>query len=125
METKRVLIVDDEPIIVGLLKNILRRSGFLTESAYNGEEALSKIEEFGPHLVILDVMMPGKYGGYEVCEMIKTDPKYLHIYVLMLSAKGQAQEVQSGLDAGADEYIIKPFDIKEVLNKVKIVANSH
>ena len=119
MERKsRILIVDDAEDTVELLKKRFRAEGYDTSEAYNGEEALQKVPEYNPDLVVLDVMMP-KIDGYEVCQRLKADEKTKYIPVLMLTAKGEVEHKVKGLNIGADDYMAKPFDYKELSARIK------
>ncbi|MGC1454220.1 MAG: response regulator [Nitrospirota bacterium] len=123
MKQKKILIADDNDNIREALTSILEDEGYALWIAKDGEEALRKIREISPDIVILDVMMP-KVTGYDVCRTIKTDPDLKKIFVLMLSAKGQAIEQERGRESGADEYMVKPFSPSEVLARInKIVVN--
>ena len=106
--TRKVLIADDEPNIVTSLEFLLERNGYAVRVARTGEEALREVADFGPDLVLLDVMMPHR-GGYEVCQRIRENPAWRNIKIIMLSAKGRDIEVSKGLALGADTYVTKPF----------------
>lgn len=114
----KVLIVDDAVDTVELLRKRFRSEGYDTAEAYDGEEALQKVEEYHPDLVVLDVMMP-KLDGYEVCQRLKADENTKYIPVLMLTAKGEIENKVKGLEIGADDYLPKPFDYKELSARVK------
>lgn len=116
--TKTVLIVDDEPNIVISLEFLMKREGFEVSVAGDGEAALREIEARVPDLVLLDVMLPRK-NGFEVCQQIRSDPRWQAIKVIMLTAKGRDTEVAKGLALGADSYVTKPFATKELVSKVK------
>ena len=115
---RRILIVDDEPNIVISLEFLLKREGYAVAVAADGEEALLKIAETAPDLVLLDVMLPLK-NGFVVCQELRADPRHAAVKVLMLTAKGRDTEVQKGLALGADAYMTKPFATKELVAKVK------
>jgi len=122
---KRILIAEDERDIRDLIAFTLRFAGYEVLTANNGEEAVAMTHQELPDLVLTDVRMP-KMTGYEACKLIKADPTTQHIPVVFLSAKGQEAEVQSGLAAGADEYLLKPFapdqltkKVAEILSKAK------
>ncbi|MBK7664065.1 MAG: response regulator [Sterolibacteriaceae bacterium] len=115
---KKVLIVDDEPNIVISLEFLMKREGFEVSIARDGEEALRKVEESVPDLILLDVMMPKK-SGFEVCQQLRADPAYSALKIIMLTAKGRDTEVTKGLDLGADAYMTKPFSTKELAAQVK------
>ena len=119
MEKKsKILIVDDALDTVELLKKRFRSEGYDTAEAYDGEEALKKVEEYNPDLVVLDVMMP-KLDGYQVCQRLKANENTKYIPVLMLTAKGEVENKVKGLEIGADDYLAKPFDYKELSARVK------
>ncbi len=104
-----VLVVDDEPDIVKLVEISLKLSNFDVITALSGPMALEILKTKRPDLVLLDIMMP-EMSGYEVCQKIKSDPNTRDLPVVMLTAKGQKGDAEKGLDVGADDYIIKPFD---------------
>jgi CheY-like chemotaxis protein len=114
---KRILIAEDERDIRDLIAFTLRFAGYEVLTANNGEEAVQMTEKEMPDLVLTDVRMP-KMTGYEACKQIKANPKTQHIPVVFLSAKGQEAEVQSGMAAGADEYLLKPFAPDQLTRKV-------
>jgi len=115
---KRILVVDDEPNVIRSLNFVLSREGYEVSSAGNGEDGLAKIRQLKPNLVFLDVMMPKK-NGYEVCQEVKKDSSLRDVHVIMLTAKGQEADREQGMEAGADEFMTKPFSPIEVLDKVK------
>ena len=114
----RILVVDDEPFILGSLTFVLRKEGFDVAEARDGVEAMASIRANRPALVFLDVMMPKK-NGYEVCEEVKGDPDLADIYVIMLTAKGQGSDREKGLTLGADEYMTKPFSPSKITERVR------
>lgn len=114
----KILIVDDNVDTVELLRKRFRADGYDTGEAYDGEEGLEKVREYEPDLIVLDVMMP-KLDGYEVCERLNKDEMTKHIPILMLTAKSEVPDKVKGLDIGADGYITKPFDYKEVAALVR------
>ena len=116
--THKILIVDDEPNIVISLEFLMRREGFEVGVARDGEEALMRIRDERPDLVLLDVMMP-KINGFEVCESVRADPTLAGIRILMLTAKGREAEVAKGLALGADAYVAKPFSTRDLVQRVK------
>lgn len=115
---KKVLVVDDHPDAVNILTMILQQGGYSSVSAKDGVEALQKIHEENPDMVLLDVMMP-KMDGYEVCRAAKEDPKTRHIPILMLSARTDTASKEKGRELGAVGYLAKPINPSEILNKVK------
>ena len=114
---KKILIVDDEKDIVETLKFMLEASGYTCYCAYNGEDGLRMSKEIIPDLMILDVMMP-KMNGFKISRLLKFDVKYKNIPILMLTARSQEADKQIGEETGANEYITKPFEIDDVLNRV-------
>jgi signal transduction histidine kinase len=123
VKKNKILIVDDAVDTVELLKKRFSAEGYETEQAYNGEEALQKVPEYRPDLIVLDIMMP-KVDGYEVCQRLKADESTRYIPVLMLTAKGEVEHKVKGLDIGADDYMAKPFDYKELSARVRSLLAS-
>ncbi|HLU39583.1 MAG TPA: response regulator [Planctomycetota bacterium] len=118
MNATRVLVVDDEPFICRSLSFVLRKEKFEVFEARNGEEALAAIRAHRPHLVFLDVMMP-KINGFEVTERIKKDPELKDTKIILLTAKGQDCDKETGKDVGADLYLTKPFSPSKILHLVR------
>lgn len=116
--SKRILIADDEPNIVISLEFLMKHEGFEVEVANDGEAALQAVEERTPDLILLDVMMP-KMTGFEVCQRIRTNPRWQGVKIIMLTAKGRDTEVAKGLGLGADAYMTKPFSTKDLVAQVK------
>lgn len=116
----RILIAEDERDIRDLIAFSLRYGGFEVVEAANGQEAVDRAVEVKPDLILMDVRMP-KMTGYEACKKLKAIDGMKHIPVIFLSAKGQEAEIQQGLDAGAEEYILKPFAPDELASKVREV----
>jgi DNA-binding response OmpR family regulator len=112
----KVLIVDDEPNIVVSLQFLMRKGGFETSVARDGEEALLEAERFRPDLVLLDVMMPRK-DGYEVCQQLRSSG-WDDLKIVMLTAKGRESEITKGLALGADAYVTKPFSTSDLVDTV-------
>ena len=113
----RVLVVDDEPMMVNFLRTGLRYEGFEVEGASDGAEALGVAARFRPDVVILDVMMPG-IDGYEVCRQLRGDPE---LGIIMVTAKDETTDRIAGLDLGADDYLVKPFDFDELLSRIRAI----
>ena len=114
----KVLIVDDEPNIVLPLQFLMEQSNYIVSVASSGEEALEKIIQFNPDLILLDIMLPG-VDGYEVCEIVRLNPDWKGIKIIFLTAKGRELDVAKGMMLGADAYIVKPFGNAELVAKVK------
>ncbi len=114
----KILVVDDSEFIVKLIESTLRDTGYHIIKAYDGEDALTKVAAEMPDLIILDVMMP-KMTGLEVCRRIKTDEKTMLIPVVLLTSKNFVEDKITGLETGADDYITKPFNTKELLVRIQ------
>jgi len=122
---RKILVVDDEPNVIRSLTFVLEKEGYDVSSATNGEGAMAKIQESKPNLMLLDVMMPKK-NGYEVCKEVKSNPSLSDIHIIMLTAKGQQADREKGLNAGANEFMTKPFSLKMIVGKVKeILEDGH
>ena len=117
MAANKVLIVDDDSHIVELIRLYLEKDGFTTCCAYDGLDALSKFKEEAPSIVILDIMMP-KMDGWQVCREIR---RLSNIPIIMLTAKGETFDKVLGLELGADDYMVKPFEPKELVARLKAV----
>lgn len=117
-DTKKILIVDDEQDIVETLKFMLEAQGYECFCAYDGETGLSMAKDIIPDLMILDVMMP-KMNGYKISRLLKYDAKYKDIPILMVTARSQDEDKLIGQETGVNEYITKPFELDDVINKVK------
>jgi two-component system OmpR family response regulator len=117
-DPKRILVVDDEPNINDLISTSLKFSGFDVRSAMNGAQALTIAEEFKPHALVLDVMMPGM-NGFQVCEKLRKDG--LKIGVLFLTAKDSTDDKVTGLTIGGDDYMVKPFSLEELIARVRAI----
>jgi len=122
MSTK-ILIVEDDPHILLGLEEVFKSEGYETSSCNRGDEALAAIAKFQPALIVLDVMLPGA-SGYELCKALRT--KKVYTPVLMLTAKGQEIDKVVGLDLGADDYVTKPFGVRELLARIQaLLRRSH
>jgi DNA-binding response OmpR family regulator len=122
---QEILIVDDEPSIVVPIQFLMEQQGYNVMVAENGESALDIIYKYKPDLILLDIMLP-RIDGYEVCEIVRLDPRYRDIKIIFLTAKGREVEIAKGLALGADAYITKPFSNTELVSKVKeLLANIH
>ncbi len=117
---KKILIVDDEKDIVDLLSYNLEKEGFATTKAYDGESAFDLVKAREPDLVILDLMLPG-IRGLEVCKLIRKNPDTEMLPVIMLTAKGEQVDKILGLEVGADDYVTKPFNVRELIARVRAV----
>jgi len=116
--SKKILVVDDEIHIVQIVKfNLEKRGGYTIVTAKDGEEGYEKALSESPDMILSDVMMP-KMSGFEFCKKIKKTEETKNIPFLLLTAKGQENDVESGKESGADDYITKPFSPKALLKKV-------
>lgn len=118
IDMSTVLVVDDSPTQRELIIDALKSSGLTVMSVNDGMEALQQMQTTCPDLVVLDIVMP-KMNGYEVCRKLKTDPKTQNVPVVMCSSKGEEFDRYWGMKQGADAYIVKPFQTKELVATVK------
>lgn len=118
----RILIAEDEPDIRELVAFTLRFAGHEVTAASNGEEAVQQAGRIIPDIILMDVRMP-RMTGYDACRAMKADPVLKDIPVVFLSAKGQDSEIQTGLDAGAEEYLLKPFAPDQLVERVKAILS--
>jgi two-component system, OmpR family, KDP operon response regulator KdpE len=112
----RVLVVEDEPRLLRLVRSLLQSEGYDVVAATTAEEALEHAETGQPDLVLLDLLLPGEIDGYEVCRRIR---EFSHVPILMLTARAQENDKVRGFDLGADDYLTKPFSSRELLARVK------
>jgi two-component system phosphate regulon response regulator PhoB len=115
-----ILIVDDERDLLSLLDFNLRQAGFETLLAASGQEALQQLRRRVPDLVLLDVMLPD-VSGTEICRGVKSDPRTKHVPVMMLTARGEEVDKVVGFELGADDYVTKPFSVRELVLRVRAV----
>ena len=120
-EKQRILIVDDDENIAELISLYLTKECYETKIVYDGEEALKVFPSFKPNLILLDLMLPG-IDGYQVCRELRASSQ---VPIIMLSAKGEIFDKVLGLELGADDYMIKPFDSKELVARVKAVLRRY
>ena len=118
----KILIAEDEPDIRELVAFMLRFAGHEVLIASNGEEAVQVAAREIPDLILMDVRMP-RMTGYDACRAMKANPDLYDVPVVFLSAKGQEAEIQSGLDAGAEEYLLKPFSPNELTSRVSSILS--
>lgn len=119
-ENKTILIVEDEEDILALLHFNLIKAGYAAVCASRGEEALEKIAEKKPDLVLLDLMLPG-IDGLEICRRLRADETTAEVPIIMLTACGEEEDIVRGLELGADDYVSKPFSIKVLLARIQTV----
>ena len=115
--SKKALIVEDDIKIAELLKIYLQKDGFETENAYDGSKAVELAEKFQPDIILLDIMLP-VMDGWQVCREVR---KNSQVPIIMLTAKGESMDKVSGLEMGADDYVTKPFDPKELIARIHAV----
>lgn len=113
-----ILIVDDEPKLVRLAQELLTATGFTTLSASNGQQAVEMVALEQPDLILLDIMLPGELDGYQVAERVR---QFSTVPIIMLTAKDQQIDLLRGFDVGADDYVTKPFDAKELLARIRVL----
>lgn len=121
MDNTKILVVDDDSNINELLRLYLEKEGFSVAQSYDGNEAIKKFDEFNPDLVLLDIMLPGM-DGWQFCREIR---KKSNVPVIMVTAKGETFDKVLGLELGADDYVVKPFDTKEVVARIKAVLRRY
>ena len=114
----KILTIEDDPNIVELIQLYCDKMGFSCIQAYDGEEGLKKYYEQSPDCIVLDLMLP-KLNGWEVCKMIRIENK--EIPIIMLTGKGETDDIIDGLEIGADDYVVKPFDPNELMARIKAV----
>lgn len=115
---EKILVVDDEPRVVRLVSEVLGGVGYQVVAATRGESAIEMVALEQPDLVLLDIRLPGDLDGYEVCRRIR---EFSDLAVIMLTAKAQESDILSGFDAGADDYLTKPFSAKELVARIRAV----
>ena len=120
MEPQHVLVVEDEADIQELLCYNLKKEGYLVDAVSSGEVALKSARARPPHLMLLDLMLPGM-DGLEVCRLLKKDPATEAIPILMVTAKGEEADIVAGLELGADDYVTKPFSPRVLIARVRMV----
>ena len=114
----KILLVDDEPDVIEIIRYNLEQEGYNVNIAYNGKEALQKAQKNTPHLIIMDVMMP-EMDGIEACEEFRSDPTFNDTIIMFLTARGEDYSYVAAFDAGADDYVTKPIKPKIIVSKVK------
>lgn len=120
----KILVAEDEPEVRDLLAFTLQYAGYEVNAVNNGDDAVKLARRDHPDLILMDVRMP-RMNGYEACSIIHTDPDLAHIPVVFLSAKGQDSEIQAGLKAGAEEYLLKPFSPVELTKRLREILEKH
>lgn len=121
---KKILLVDDTTDILLVVSRRLQSWGYVALTADSGEEGLKLADEHVPDLILLDIMMP-KMKGRDVCAKLKANPKTAHIPVIFLTALGLADHIKAGMDLGADDYIVKPFEPADLKKRIEVVLARH
>ena len=116
----KILVVDDDTKIQMVVRIMLQKKGYDVKCVSSGLEAFQEIPEFKPDLIMLDVMMPGM-GGYEVCRKLKSSESTKNISVIMLTAMGMGEDFEKAIENGADWYIVKPFNSRQLLSRVSML----
>lgn len=116
---KRVLIVEDQTDIRKLIRMTLEFESYEIHEAADGATGLRLARDLAPDLMLLDVMMPGELDGLQVCQAVKTDPSIRNVKVVLLTARGQARDREAGDQAGADEYLVKPFSPLQLIDTIE------
>ena len=114
----KILVIDDEPGVLELVKYNLEEAGFGVDTASDGVEGLKKAQDSLPDLILLDLMLPG-IDGLEICRILRANPKTAGIPIIMLTAKASEMDRVVGLELGADDYVTKPFSPRELLLRIK------
>lgn len=120
-EKQKILVVDDDQHIAELISLYLMKDGYDTQEVYDGRQALEEVTSYAPDMILLDLMLPGM-DGYQVCAEVRKTSK---VPIIMLTAKGETFDKVLGLELGADDYIVKPFDPKELVARVKAVLRRY
>ncbi|MCL1928917.1 MAG: response regulator [Treponema sp.] len=120
---KKILVIDDEMISLEFFEVMLSKLGFVVEKAENGEDGFAMVKKFFPDLIIMDNIMP-KMSGWELTRILKADPKYREIPIIMLSALDDVKDKVEGFELGIDDYITKPFNFSEVLARIRAVLRN-
>ena len=120
MSKEKILVVDDEKDIVELLQYNLEKEGYKISAVFSGEKCLENVKTELPDLMLLDLMLP-EIDGLDICKFLKNNPQTSHIPIIMLTAKGEETDIVLGLELGADDYITKPFNLRELLARIKTV----
>ncbi|MEM4268244.1 MAG: response regulator transcription factor [Candidatus Woesearchaeota archaeon] len=122
LEKKKIMIVDDEPHIVNLVRLSLNDKKYVVSGAYSAREALAMLDKVQPDMILVDLMMPG-VNGYELCHALRSNKATKKTPIIILSAKGQISDKIKAIDCGADDYITKPFDPLELERRIRLNLN--
>ena len=122
MAEKKILVADDNPNLVKIMKYNLEKAGYGVLEARNGQEALDMAKAQKPDIILLDLMLP-KMNGFEVCRMLKFDERYKKIPIIMVTARTSESDMNTGKEVGADEYMVKPIDFKVLTENIDKLVN--
>jgi two-component system phosphate regulon response regulator PhoB len=117
----RLMIVEDEVDLLEMLAYKLRKQDFDVTTAANGEEAIERLQEQLPDIILLDLMLPG-IDGLEVCRLVKSDPAFSSVSIIMLTARGEDRDMVKGFEIGADDYVTKPYNLRLLIARIRAVA---
>ena len=117
MEKKKILLIEDNPDFIVIVSRYLEKAGYSVMTAPDGKSGLEKARKDGPDLIILDLMLP-ELNGYKVCELLKTDPEYKNIPIIMLTGREEEIEKKVGQEMGADRYLTKSADLEKLIPAV-------
>ena len=123
--SKRILIVEDHADIRTLIHMTLEFENYDIQEAPNADQGLEMVRQWRPDVLLLDVMMPGKLDGLDLCRLVKSDPALGHPQVVLLSARGQSQDIEAGMNAGADAYLLKPFSPLKLIETIAQFDGAH
>ena len=123
--SKRILIVEDHADIRTLIHMTLEFENYDIREAPNADQGLEMVRQWRPDVLLLDVMMPGKLDGLDLCRLVKSDPALGHPQVVLLSARGQSQDIEAGMNAGADAYLLKPFSPLKLIETIAQLDGAH
>ena len=123
--SKRILIVEDHADIRTLIHMTLEFENYDIQEAPNSDQGLEMVRQWRPDVLLLDVMMPGKLDGLDLCRLVKSDPALGHPQVVLLSARGQSQDIEAGMNAGADAYLLKPFSPLKLIETIAQLDGAH
>lgn len=123
--SKRILIVEDHADIRTLIHMTLEFENYDIQEAPNADQGLEMVRQWRPDVLLLDVMMPGKLDGLDLCRLVKSDPALGQPQVVLLSARGQSQDIEAGMNAGADAYLLKPFSPLKLIETIAQLDGAH
>ena len=122
--TQRILIVEDHADIRRLIRMTLEFENHEIHEAVNADEGLEAVRQLRPQLLLLDIMMPGQLDGLDLCRLVKSDPSLGMPQVILLTARGQSQDIEAGMNAGADAYLLKPFSTLKLIETIDYLGNT-